>query len=595
MKTGRYWIKLFLMCCLSIWLWGASIPLLAQSTATQTTIYTLGTKSDTAKTLSDQANELYQTQDYKSALAKIQEALDKDPNSFELHNLYVAIQLMLLPPDRVRQEYLDKMAKNPANPVFPLILARNRVLLIDGEAIQDLLEKACTVATDSVVGQSALIDLYRFYKEDPAKAEEAYKKAIALDPSNHEMIASLAAFQVEELKKFDEALALYQSLLKQNPKNYEAAIGVMSVKLAKAGHSDAAKAEMHKELKALKTTEPLSRELLAEVRNAYWVFLKDEAEYEAISKEINEKFPSKGVVPGLMGFSTMTDTGEPYQLIFSGRRYFWALKLNTITKDQKTLLVDRIAQLEALNKENPDDETFRAHLLEQVFDLSVEAKDITKQEALVDQILAIEPRKVRLLNKLASSLAENPADLEKALKYNQRALESLEQRAKSKPDTQGDEERQYHLRRSKAAFLETRGTIQLKMEKLADAEASFQQALESLPSETAKHKLGQAFEKQGKASEAAQMYAEVVASESPQSASAQTSLYELAKTNTGIDAKTLVAVANEKRISRLREKVIASLVKEPSKDFTLTSFDGKKVNLASLKGKVVMLNFWASW
>jgi cytochrome c biogenesis protein CcmG, thiol:disulfide interchange protein DsbE len=29
--------------------------------------------------------------------------------------------------------------------------------------------------------------------------------------------------------------------------------------------------------------------------------------------------------------------------------------------------------------------------------------------------------------------------------------------------------------------------------------------------------------------------------------------------------------------------------------FTLTTFDGKKISLASLKGKVVLLNFWASW
>ena len=29
--------------------------------------------------------------------------------------------------------------------------------------------------------------------------------------------------------------------------------------------------------------------------------------------------------------------------------------------------------------------------------------------------------------------------------------------------------------------------------------------------------------------------------------------------------------------------------------FTLTTFEGKEVSLESLKGKVVLLNFWASW
>ncbi|MBI4752499.1 MAG: tetratricopeptide repeat protein [Acidobacteria bacterium] len=590
MKPGRYWIKLCLICCLSIWLWGAPASSFAQSNATQTPIYTLEPRSDAAKTLATQANELYRTQDYKSALAKIQEALDKDPNSYKLHNLYVDIQLMLVSPDRVRQEYFDKMAKDPANPVFPLILARNRVLLIDREAIQDLLEKAGTVAPDSVVGQSALIDLYRFHKEDLVKTEEAYKKAIALDPNNHEMIASLAAFQVEELKKFDEALALYQSLLKQNPKNYEAAIGVMSVNVAKAGYSDKAKAAMRQELTALKTSEPPSQNLLSAIRLAYWLVLKDQIAAQEITKELNEKFPTPGVPPGLMGISMITDTGEPLQYIFAGRRYFWIRKVQAIDADQKTPLADRITKLETLNQENPDDEQFRAYLLEQLVRLYKEAKDTAKQEATVKQILAIEPRKVGLLNDLAWSLtAGTRPDQEKALTYAKLAIAELEKL------TQGKGYNQQQVQQSKASFLETLGRIQFQLDNLSEAEAALTQSLALNHTDDANYELGRVYEKQGKTREAAQIFAESVASEGDNSAMARKRLEDLDQADTSIHASALIATATEKRISRLREKVIASLVTKPSKDFTLTSFDGKKVNLASLKGKVVMLNFWASW
>jgi len=37
------------------------------------------------------------------------------------------------------------------------------------------------------------------------------------------------------------------------------------------------------------------------------------------------------------------------------------------------------------------------------------------------------------------------------------------------------------------------------------------------------------------------------------------------------------------------------LVGRPAAAFTLTSFDGAKLDLADLRGKVVVLNFWASW
>jgi len=33
----------------------------------------------------------------------------------------------------------------------------------------------------------------------------------------------------------------------------------------------------------------------------------------------------------------------------------------------------------------------------------------------------------------------------------------------------------------------------------------------------------------------------------------------------------------------------------PAPDFTLSLFDGGQVNLAELRGKVVVINFWASW
>ena len=36
-------------------------------------------------------------------------------------------------------------------------------------------------------------------------------------------------------------------------------------------------------------------------------------------------------------------------------------------------------------------------------------------------------------------------------------------------------------------------------------------------------------------------------------------------------------------------------VGKPAPNFVLTAFDGRKIRLADLKGRVVLLNFWATW
>lgn len=47
-------------------------------------------------------------------------------------------------------------------------------------------------------------------------------------------------------------------------------------------------------------------------------------------------------------------------------------------------------------------------------------------------------------------------------------------------------------------------------------------------------------------------------------------------------------------VSRSRANV-ESMVGKPAPDITLKTYDGKDVRLSALKGKVVLIDFWASW
>jgi thiol-disulfide isomerase/thioredoxin len=48
-------------------------------------------------------------------------------------------------------------------------------------------------------------------------------------------------------------------------------------------------------------------------------------------------------------------------------------------------------------------------------------------------------------------------------------------------------------------------------------------------------------------------------------------------------------------IENLKRKLAKDIVKEPAANFTLTDLDGNKVSLESLRGKTVVLDFWATW
>lgn len=48
-------------------------------------------------------------------------------------------------------------------------------------------------------------------------------------------------------------------------------------------------------------------------------------------------------------------------------------------------------------------------------------------------------------------------------------------------------------------------------------------------------------------------------------------------------------------IESIQKRLVKDIVNEPAAEFTLTDLNGNKVSLSDLKGKVVVLDFWATW
>jgi peroxiredoxin len=65
------------------------------------------------------------------------------------------------------------------------------------------------------------------------------------------------------------------------------------------------------------------------------------------------------------------------------------------------------------------------------------------------------------------------------------------------------------------------------------------------------------------------------------------------KTEKGVDSY-MQRVAESSRLHQ-RQELSASMLNEPAPNFTLRDLDGKTVSLESLRGKVVVVDFWATW
>jgi thiol-disulfide isomerase/thioredoxin len=55
------------------------------------------------------------------------------------------------------------------------------------------------------------------------------------------------------------------------------------------------------------------------------------------------------------------------------------------------------------------------------------------------------------------------------------------------------------------------------------------------------------------------------------------------------------AALNKVGANAIKEAILKTIINLPAPDFTLKDIDGKVVNMAAMKGKVVVLDFWATW
>lgn len=150
----------------------------------------------------------------------------------------------------------------------------------------------------------------------------------------------------------------------------------------------------------------------------------------------------------------------------------------------------------------------------------------------------------------------------------------------------------------KGMIADTYGAGLMKLEKYAEAEKVLEESYAFMQGddEESNARLMECYMKNGKNDKAAEVaFASIVKGKS---SDALIELYKTAYTSmkgspAGFDS--VVAAAKNEAVKELKAKLKKEVIDQPSIDFELKSLDGSMVKLSDLKGKVVVLDFWATW
>jgi thiol-disulfide isomerase/thioredoxin len=242
---------------------------------------------------------------------------------------------------------------------------------------------------------------------------------------------------------------------------------------------------------------------------------------------------------------------------------------------------------------------------------SVDAKDNRRIALYGEHILVREPADVPILESVTRALLllDEKANAEKALGYGRRleqGLAALEKEKASSAREEGLKREEIDRIRGKALVYQARALTNLG--KMAEALERARASCQVYPSSEAARETARCLERSGKIGEALPFLADAFMINDPRRTEVERTrdrarLGETYRKVKGSEAGLgdLVLAAYDRTTAQLAERRLKLRQLDPNAnvtnpiEFTLSSVKGGKLALASLKGKVLIMDFWATW
>lgn len=502
----------------------------------------------------------------QEAIESLRRAIALAPNYVNAHAKYIEIKGNFMGRyDEARAEYEALKAKEPDNPVYPMALGVARYNTFP-EYQNRLFEKVLEIAPADW-GWCHYAKAYLAADKEPETAVKELLAYVAEDGSAKSPYYTLSYIQENLLGRLDDAMETAEKMAARPEFHAEGLTMLWRLHLGKAGGTPEAKAKLKSDLDALATSSS-DIKLLDAAHNAYSNLLQDKESAVAIEKKVRQLDPSWYPERGhTLYFSMANMSGASRLLVASNRQCAIIFRMDEV--DDPSDPKARIIHLESLLKHNPNTDLKR-YIYEQIFVAAEKAKDTRALVKYGDLLFSIDPTDAGVPARIAIALSKKQVNARAALHYATLADKATAvYHPLPRPANNGrtDEEwnttafpekqqRRYYAN-LRALTLEALGLALCQSLRCAEAEGKLRQALELHRSEHVLSTLANTLERLGRKPEA-QQFAEA---------------------------------AKAEYVGSLKRR----FTNDAAKDFELTTFDGRRVKLSDLKGKVVVLDFWATW
>lgn len=507
-----------------------------------------------------QAESLCDQAKYIKCLDLLKKVIDDDPRYLQAHIKYLVVKGYFLGElEQVRSEYEALITKNPTEPIYPAALATalfgepkskrrgwfEQVVKLAPEWAWSRYAKAFLIQQKDP--EAAVAELTHLQSQDP-NAPQPYKDALFL--------------QRYVLRRNEDAIKTAERMTEQPELRAIGLSNLWELCIAASKAKEDAKEQLRRELSLIEAKSKDVR-ILGAVRKAFKDLLQDKesaARLEARILKIDRTWYQER--SEMLAYPTLGEMG-PYGEVYAGHQ----LRVRNMLPSGNASAEQQMPALQNALSLRPDNRLKRI-IYQRLIDLSIKAADKQTAKKYFEALLSLDSSDPSILTGFSLLLADEPGQLSRALIYVRKAenITNTFDPGPTPQDVVGDrmlseyyshkgQLERHNIRRAEA--LSAHGWILSKMGRHAEAEVKLRESITTNRSEKNLWYLSKV----------------------------------LAALNRTDEAERTAFESRNEYASSIRGRFRST----PIKDFELSTIDGRKIKLSDLKGKVVMLNFWATW